>query len=226
MAWTFNHLEPEADHEAPSRVEFAGRLYRRRRKHPHAVATLFGPVTIRRRLYEPLERRGRSIHPLALRLGLEAGLATPALAERVGHLSTDHVQHDVLEMLKRDHGVEWSPTSLRKVLGSLRAGMAPHREGAQVDQLVSWLEQAKASKGRFRPTLSVGRDGISVPLRHGVWQEGATATIAVLDRRGKRVGTAYLGQMPEAGQRTFTDQLNGLLQAILHRVDSQSLRLG
>ncbi|PON12209.1 hypothetical protein C2W62_40765, partial [Candidatus Entotheonella serta] len=41
----------------------------------------------------------------------------------------------------------WSCTSLRKVLGSLRAGMAPHREGAQIDQLLSWLEQARASKG-------------------------------------------------------------------------------
>jgi hypothetical protein len=43
-----------------------------------------------------------------------------------------------------------------------------------VDQVVQWIEQARASKGRFRPTLSVGRDGIFVPLRHGVAQEGAT----------------------------------------------------
>jgi hypothetical protein len=40
----------------------------------------------------------------------------------------------------------------------------------------------------LRPTLAVGRDGIFVPLRHGVGQEGSTATIAVLDRQGKRVG--------------------------------------
>jgi hypothetical protein len=85
--------------------------------------------------------------------------------------------------------------------------------------VVSWIEQARASKGRFRPTLSVGRDGIFVALRHGVWQEGGTATVSVLDRRGKRVGTVYLGQMPESGQGTLTDQLNGLLKAILTQVD-------
>jgi len=34
MTWTLNRLEPEADSEAPSRVSFEGRLYRRRRKHP------------------------------------------------------------------------------------------------------------------------------------------------------------------------------------------------
>ncbi len=32
MDWTLNRLEPEADEEAPSRVEYEGRLYRRRRK--------------------------------------------------------------------------------------------------------------------------------------------------------------------------------------------------
>jgi hypothetical protein len=167
MAWTLNRLEPEADEEAPSRVEFEGRLYRRRRQHPHAVATLFGPVTLRRRLYEPLGGRGRSIHPLALRLGLEAGLATPALAERVGRWSTDHTQHEVRELLQRDHDVEWSCTSLRKVVGRLREGMAPHREEIQVEQVLSWLEQARASKGRFRPTLAVGREGIFAWLRVG-----------------------------------------------------------
>ncbi len=61
MAWTLNRLEPNADNEAPSRVSFEGHLYRRRRKYSHVVGTLFGPVTLWRRLYEPLGRRGRSI---------------------------------------------------------------------------------------------------------------------------------------------------------------------
>jgi hypothetical protein len=225
MAWTLNRLEPDADTEAPSRVSFGGRVYRRRRKHPRVVGTLFGPVTLWRRLYEPRGHHGRSIHPLELRLGIEAGLATAALAERVGYWATDHSQHEVLEIVERDHGVSWSCTSLRKVLGSLRAGMTPHLEGAQVERVRGWIEQARASTGRFRPTLSVGRDGIFVPLRGGVAQEGATATVSVLDRRGKRVGTVYLGQMPEAGQKTLTDQLTALLQAIFTQVDSQLLRL-
>jgi hypothetical protein len=225
MAWTLNRLEPDADTEAPSRVSFEGHLYRRRRKHPHVVGTLFGPVTLWRRLYEPRGHHGHSIHPLERRLGIEAGLATPALAERVGYWATDHSQHEVLEMVQRDHGVSWSCTSLRKLLGNLRAGMAPHREGAQVERVLGWIEQARASTGRFRPTLSVGRDGIFVPLRGGVAQEGATATVSVLDRRGKRIGTVYLGQMPESGQGTLTDQLTGLLQAIFRQVDSQLLRL-
>ena len=46
-------------------------------------------------------------------------------------------------------------------------------------------------------------------------------TIVVLDRRGKRVGTAYLGRMPESGQGTMSTLLN----AILREVDSERLRL-
>jgi hypothetical protein len=155
------------------------------------------------------------MHPLELRLGIEAEFATPALAERGGYGATDHTQDPVLEMLAKDHHGHWSCTSLRQLLGSLRTGMAPHRHACQGDHVVSGLEQARASPGRFRPILSVGRDGIFVPLRHGVAPEGATATISGLDRQGKRVGTVSRGHMPESGQQTLTAQLHTLLKAIL-----------
>ena len=128
-------------------------------------------------------------------------------------------------MLRKDHGVQWSCPTLRKLRGSLSAGMAPHRSTAQVEQVMRWLQQARASHGRFQPTLAVGRDGVNVPLRHGDWKEGATATVSVMERRGRRVGTGYLGQLPEAGQTTLTAQLTTLLQDILRQVDSQSLPL-
>jgi hypothetical protein len=124
MAWTLNTLETDVNAEAPSRVEFEGRLYRRRRRHPRSVATLFGSVILQRRLYEPLGHRGRSIHPLELQWGLEAGLATPALAERVGRLATERCQQEMLERLQADHGVHGSCSSLRKVLTSLQKGYA------------------------------------------------------------------------------------------------------
>jgi hypothetical protein len=225
MAWVLNHVEPENTEAAPSRVQFEGRLYRRRAKHRGTVATLFGTVDVWRRLYEPLERGIHAIHPLELQVGVEAGLATPALAERVGQWAADHTQRQVRAMLEGDHDVHWSSTSLRKVLTRLSAGMAQHRHVSQVEHVVHWLEQARASKGRYRPTLSVGRDGIFVPLQQKVWQEGAPATVSVLDRRGKRLGTVYLGHMPEAGQGTLTAQLTALLKAILRQVDSDGLRL-
>ncbi len=225
VAWVLNHVEPECPEEAPPRLWLKGRAYRRRRKHRATIATLFGPVVVWRRLYEPLGQGARSMHPLEIRVGIEAGLATPALAERIGGWAADHAQRQVLAMLTHDHGVQWSCTTLRKLLGSLSTAMGGHRQAAQVDQVVSWLHQARASTGRFQPTLAVGRDGVNVPLRHGEWKEGSTATVSVMDRRGKRVGTVYLGQMPESGQTTLTTQLTALLQDILKQVDAQGLRL-
>lgn len=82
-------------------------------------------------------------------------------------------------MVEEDHDVHGSSPSLGKVLSSLSAGMDKHRHGSQIEQVVHWLGQARAAKGRYRSTLSVGRDGIVVPLRHRGWQEGATATVSV-----------------------------------------------
>lgn len=189
VAWVLNRLEPERDDAAPSVVSLEDRLYRRRRKYRGSISTVFGTVEVWRRLYAPLRRGVGSIHPLELRLGIEAGLATAALADRIGRWAVDHTQNEVLARLDHDHGVHWSATSLRKLLTSLRVGMAAHRHDAQVAQVVKWLEQARASHGHFRPTLSVGRDGILVPIRQGGGQEGAAGTVSVLDRQGNRLGS-------------------------------------
>jgi hypothetical protein len=225
MAWVLNHIEPACPEEMPARLWWKGQAYRRRRAHRTAIATLFGPVVVWRRLYEPLTPGRHAIHPLELRLGIEGGVATPALAARIGGWAAEHTQRQVLALLQHDHGVPWSCTTLRKLLGCLRTGMEAHRQAAQVAQVVRWLHQARASRGRFQPVLAVGRDGVNVPLRHGAWKEGAAATVSVLDRRGKRRGTVYLGQMPEAGQHTLTTHLTALIRAILQHVDAQNLRL-
>ena len=67
VAWVLNHVEPECSEEAPPRLWWKGRAYRRRRKHRTTIATLFGPVVVWRRLDEPLAPRARAIHPLELR---------------------------------------------------------------------------------------------------------------------------------------------------------------
>jgi hypothetical protein len=148
LAWILNHLEPEDAAEAPSRVRGEGRLSRRRGTQRNAWATLFGPVDVWRRLYAPLEQGVRSLHPLALPLGVEAGGAPPAFAERVGQWAAQHTQREVLAMLEGDHHVHWSRTSLRTVLTSLSAGMAQHRHVAQGAPVVHWRDHARMSTGR------------------------------------------------------------------------------
>jgi hypothetical protein len=53
-----------------------------------------------------------------------------------------------------------------------------------------------------------------IPMRP-FWEEASTATVSVHDRRGHRLGTVYLGRMPEAGQGALTDQLTSLLTDLL-----------
>jgi hypothetical protein len=225
--WVYNHLEPNEPDLLPIRLDYAGGHYRRRDKTANRhVATLFGTITLMRFLYQPVESAERSIFPLEIRLGLEAGIATPALADRLAIHSANCTQNQVREILTRDHGVGWSVKTLRKVTASVSEGMAEHRHAAQVAKLLAWLKQADTSSGNRKPVLAVGRDGIFLPIRHEpCYREGGTATLSVYDRRGQRLGTVYLGRMPEAGQGTLSDQLTTLIEEVLAKWDRPLPRL-
>jgi hypothetical protein len=219
VEWTFNHIEPHDRADMPKQTRFQGVWYRRRSKTPNRkVATLFGTITVWRMLYQPLHGVEPAIFPLEMQLGLEAGLCTPALTERVAQSAMATTQNTVLAMLKCDHGVCWSVATLRKVIAGVATGMEPHRDGAAVAQVLAWLQQADQSRGNRKPVLAVGRDGLMLPIRNeACYREGATATISVHDRRGQRLGTVYLGQMPEPGQETLSRQLTTLLKEVLRR---------
>jgi hypothetical protein len=229
LAWTYNHIESSSPEAVPARIEFTRDYrvtYRRRKQSPNCVGTLFGEIPLQRWLYEPLEAGERCLFPLEINLGIVAGGATPALAERVAWLSSEHTQQEVLDQLRREHHVSWSVAMLRKVVAGARAGMQPHLHEAQVEQVLAWLQAATESRGRHKPVLAVGRDGIFVPIRNEkTYKEGAVGTVSVLDRRGRRLGTVYLGTMPEAGQGTLSDALTRLLKEVLRRWEGPPPRL-
>jgi hypothetical protein len=217
VEWTYNHLEPDDRHLMPAHLRFDGDWYRRRDKTPNRrVATRFGTITLWRYLYQPIDGVERSIFPLEIRLGLAAGCATPALAERVARAAADSTQSTVLAGLKRDQGVAWSVATLRAVIATTWEGMTPHLHATQVAQVLAWLNQADASPGSRKPVLAAGRDGVFVPIRgDDSYREAATATLSVYDRAGQRLGTVYLGRMPEPGQATLSEQLTEMITAVL-----------
>jgi hypothetical protein len=226
LEWTANHIEPADATALPRRLVYQGQTYRRRGCHPHTVATLFGPICVQRYLYEPLEPGERCVHPLHRQLGLVADYATPALAQRLAQYTVSQPQRAVLDTLQRDHDVTCSPATLRKVVGAVAAGLEPHAHAARTDRVLALLTQAQASRGKQRVVLAVGRDGIQVPVVGSpTYHEASTATVTVFDRRGQRVGTVYLGRMPEAQQVTLSQQLTDLLTAVLHRWDKTRPRL-
>src|SRR5437763_13156048 len=230
---TFNHIEPENPQDAPKHTQHDRQDYARKNaksRNRGGIATLFGRVELWRCLYEPLQEarddQRRSFSPLELCLGIVAGNATPALAERVGRLSGQHTQQEMLDLLRRDHQVSWSVEVLRRVAAAASAGIAPYLRAAQQQALLGWLRLAQQSRGRYRSALAVGRDGIMVPIRNEeTCKEAAVATISVYDRRGRRLGTVYLGEMPEPLQVRLGEELTALVRGVLAGWEGPTPRL-
>jgi len=229
--WTYNNVEPAAVEALPKHVVFQSELYTRlNRKTPQNVWTLFGQLRLDRVSYRATEKNGQpSIFPAAMALGLLDG-ASPALAERVGLLvgAAGMTQQRVLDQLRRDHGVGWGVKKLREVSAALAAEVTVHRHEVQVQKVLEWLNQAESCRGRHKPVLAVGRDGVTLGLRRKggcLFEVASTATVSVVDRRGNRLGTVYLAYTPESGQPTLSTALTKLLADVLQRWDQALPRL-
>ena len=229
----YNQLEANTPEDMLKHVQFEEQEYSRKNektKNREGIGTLFGKIGLARFSYEPLSEarddQQKSLSPLELSLGIVAGNATPALAERVGRAAAGHTQRELLELLEREHQVRWSAKVLRQVTAAVSGGVAEHLHQAQKEQLLDWLRMADGSKGRRKITLAVGRDGIMLPIRgEETYKEGAVGTVTVFDRRGRRLGTIYLGQMPEAYQTTLSKELTRLLTELLKEWDGRWPRL-
>lgn len=210
-----NRLEPDDKKEMPSKVRYHKETYRINKKTPLQVATRFGAITLRSFYYLNEQDGEPGLHPLRLSLGIGVGSATPALLERVARVSVDHTQGEVRAWLFREHGLTWSNARLRAALAGFRQALLPFVAELQKARLLAWLKQAEQSRGRHRPVLAAGRDGIMIPMRSGGYEEASTGTVSVHDRTRRRLGTIYLGRMPEAKQTTLSSTMTQLLTATL-----------
>ena len=227
----YNRLEPEQPEELPHAVEHEAGSYRRlNRKTPNReVASLFGKLTLWRHGYRYVERdvAEPTIFPLEVQLGLVEG-ATPALASEAARMlaETGATQQTVLARLKAQHSVTWGVKKLRAVTENVAAAMERFRREHQAKQVVQWLRQAQKSKGKHRPVLAVGRDGVTLQTQpHSYYEVATTATLTVYDRRRQRLGTVYLAYAPELGQQTMTDELTALLDEVLRQWEGPLPRL-
>lgn len=221
----FNGSEPDARDQVAPKVRYHKQTYRRNKRTPATVATSFGPITLRSWLYLCAEDGEPGLHPLHVSLGIGKGAATPLLAERVARAAVEHTQAEVRRWLGREHGLRWSNDRLRAVLRDFRHALLPFVAELQQARLLHWLRQAERSRGRHRPVLAAGRDGILLPMRGGHYQEASTATLSVYDRRRRRLGTVYLGQMPETKQTTLSRALTDLLVGVLRAYEGPVPRL-
>jgi hypothetical protein len=215
-----NRLEGDAPNSLPSHVRVDGEEYRIiKTKTRQSVDTLFGPITLWRHLYRPVTRDSgeKSIAPLSLTLGIVEN-TTPALAEVAMRAlaGAGATQRVVQEQLETQHGVVIGTKRLRALAEYVSERMSEARHEFQVGRLLSLLDQANRSAGGRKPVLSVGRDGITLrDYPKGAFEVASTATVTVIDRRGQRLGTVYLGFVPQPGQGQMSDQLTRLIKAVL-----------
>ncbi len=228
VQWTLNNLESKSRTDMPAVLFWQNDAFRPKRLSPtRNLNCLFGPIRLTRWLYEPSEDPGlSSLFPLERWLGIVAGVATPALADLVARLSVDFTQRQVLATLRQQQHVVWGAETLRNVTQALADGIAPFQHAAGVAKVLGWLREAADGIGPVRFTLAVGRDGLMLPICGEMkYKEGATATISVYNRWGKRLGTIYLGQMPEAGQGTLSDELTRVIRNVLSQWGGATPRL-
>jgi hypothetical protein len=229
--WTYNHLEPAEVKALPEQVRFEASTYGRlRRKTPQHVSTLFGTITLHRLGYRAAASEGEPVlFPLCRTLGVVHG-TSPALLECLACYLAESgaTQRRTLARLRQEHHVNMGVKRLRQLTAFVAEAMEEHRVEAQVEQVVQWLQQAEASRGRHRPVLAAGRDGITLGIRikkSSIYEVATTATLAVYDRRDRRLGTVYLAHPPEPGQTTMSQQLTQLIEEVLKRWSGPPPRL-
>jgi hypothetical protein len=145
----YNAAEPEDARQLPPRIRVGLSVYRRNRRTPRPVATLLGEITLWRCIYQAVEAGEPGLAPLDEALGLVVGVATPALADAAARLTAELPQRATRAALAARHGVSWADGTLRKVVAAMAANLTPHREPAQVAQLLAWL--AAAARNSSRP---------------------------------------------------------------------------
>lgn len=202
--------------------QFQGQSYRRNRRTNKSIDSRFGTIVYERWFFQNTLPETPGIAPLDVRLGLFAERMTPGLAEVVGRLAGDMPQQATLDMLQERFGLRPSVDTLRQVIADVASQVRVHHDEVAIDQMLQWAEQAYKSEGNQRVLLQVGRDGVFVPIRlNSKYEESSCGTLSIFDRQGQRLGTIYLGEMPEANQLTMTSRMTHVITEFLRRLSGE-----
>lgn len=224
MQRTIRNIESDDRDQTVSSFCFNGQSYRRNRRTTNTIDTRFGSISFERWFFQNTQSDAPGIAPLDMRLGIVAKRMTPALAEVTGRLAADLPQQAARDMLAERFSVTPSTEAYRRVVADLATQVRSVHDEEAVKQLVQWIQEARQSEGKHDVLLQVGRDGVFVQTRP-CWEEASCGTIAVYDRNRHRVGTIYLGQMPESEQPTMTRRLTEVIQGVLRGAGSEVLKL-
>lgn len=212
-----NRIEPDRADQTAASFEFQGERYRRNRKTPHKLASKFGTIHYPRWYYQNKVKGRPGLAPLDVRLGVIAGYATSGLAEVTGRLAGDMPQEAAREVIAERFAARPSVATYRNIIADTATLVRSVHDQAAIEQIHDWFTKARKTPGKSDVLLQVGRDGVFVQTRP-CWEEASCATFSVYDRNRKRLGTVYLGQMPESEQPTLSRRMTNILQGSLRNL--------
>jgi hypothetical protein len=171
------------------------------------AGTLFDEIHSECEFYQSAEC---GVAPLDYQLALLVGVATSAWADQDARLNADLPDVPTREVVAHRCAVHWrSKKTLWKVIAPRAEHYGLRRYGTPVMCVPGLVRRAVKPRGEHSPTLSVGRDGVMVPMR-SFREEASMAMPRLFDRGGHRLGMIDLGRIPEAGQRPMTKRLEPL----------------
>ncbi len=204
------NLESELE-DIPGAIKHKGKSFRRlaEKTDRSSVVTCFGNVEFNRARYRQ-GSDGKTIFPLELLLGIEAGF-TPTAANKIGkQFATSGIsQGRTREMILEHTGASTGNEKLRKLTSVLAESFKPLRETTQLQELMRLIKEARKS-GEI-PVISISRDGVALGLAPlSIFEMAGVASISVLSN-GKKLGTLYLASTPQANQEDLSRDLTSLL---------------
>ncbi len=210
LQWLVTNVEPEID-EMPGVIKHKGKNFRRLadKADRSNVVTCFGKIELHRARYRQ-GIDGTTIFTLELLLGIEAGF-TPAAADMIGmqFATSGSSQGRTRELILERTGMSIGNEKLRNLIGVLAESFEPLREATQLQELMGLIKDAR--KSGENPVLSISRDGVALGLAPlSIFEMAGVASISVLSN-GKKLGTVYLANTPQANQEDLSRDLTSLL---------------
>ena len=219
LQWLAANLEPKLE-KMPGAIKHKGKSFRRlaEKTDRSSVVTCFGNIELSRTRYRQ-GRDGKTIFPLELLLGIEAGF-TPAAANMIGKqfATSGSSQGRTREMILERTGVSIGNEKLRRLTSLLSESFEPLREATQLQELTQLIKDAR--KSRETPVLSISRDGVALGLAPwSIFEMAGVASISVLSN-GKKLGTVYLANTPQSNQEDLSRNLTSLLTEVVRACGS------
>lgn len=209
-------------------VEVDGVAHRRSLRQEAQYHSSFGVFALERTLYRPADRSGPSVAAVDVQAGLVATRWTPLAAQQVSFLHAHCTAQETadaialfrpggeskstVDRLAKELGEDWEAERVA-LMAEVRGQEAP--PAAAVTVSVSLDGVMGLTRGCSRAEAQAearkrGKGGGPAGFR-----EFSCGTLTYYDADGERLGTRYIGRMPEARKATLREELTAELSVAL-----------